>query len=307
MTEIEGREILITGGAGFVGSHLADRLVGKNDVTIIDNLSTGEEAHLPTEANFINSDIRDREELSKLTNDIDIAFHQAAVVSVEKSIQEPERSHEVNTDATLHLLELSREKGFRLVLASSAAIYGEPKELPVPEKSPKYPTSPYGIDKLTIDRYAQIHHHLYGTETVALRYFNIYGPRQRGGDYGGVISIFSDQALAGEPITVNGDGSQIRDFVHVDDVVQANLLAATTDNVGEAYNIGRGKKTSIRKLAETLQEIVDTNSKIVYTDSRPGDIKESVADISRARQELGFEPTVSLEEGLKSVINKNSS
>jgi len=212
--------------------------------------------------------------LDELTDDVDIVFHQAAVVSVEKSVEEPESCHEVNTDATLHLLELAREKDFRLVLASSAAIYGEPETIPISEADSKTPTSPYGIDKWTIDRYAQVYNDLYDTETVALRYFNIYGPRQRGGDYGGVISIFRDQALAGEPITVDGDGSQTRDFVHVDDVVEANLLAATTEHTGEAYNIGRGEQTSIAELAETICAVADTDSEVTYTDPRPGDIDE---------------------------------
>nr|WP_080506716.1 NAD-dependent epimerase/dehydratase family protein [Halolamina pelagica] len=185
---------------------------------------------------------------------------------------------------------------------SSVAIYGEPESLPISEEDAKTPTSPYGIDKWTVDRYAQVYNDLYDTETVALRYFNIYGPRQRGGDYGGVISIFRDQALAGEPITVDGDGSQTRDFVHIDDVVDANLLAATTDHTGAAYNIGRGEKTSIAELAETIRDIADTDSEVTYTEPRPGDIEESVADISKAEEELGFEPTVSLREGLKTIL-----
>jgi len=302
MTSIENNRILITGVAGFVGSHLAQELVNQNKVVGLDNLSAGTEAHVPENISFQEGDIRDQDLLDELTNDVDIVFHQAAVVSVEKSVEEPETCHEVNTDATLHLLELARQKDFRLVLASSAAIYGEPETIPISEEDHNPPTSPYGIDKWTIDRYAQLYNDLYGTETVALRYFNIYGPRQRGGDYGGVISIFRDQALAGEPITVDGDGSQTRDFVHVDDVVEANLLAATTEHTGEAYNIGRGEQTSIAELAETIREVADTASEVTYTDPRPGDIDQSVADISKAREELSFEPKISLQEGLKTIL-----
>ncbi|PHQ40802.1 hypothetical protein Z052_18195 [Halorubrum sp. C191] len=302
MTLLRDARVLITGAAGFVGSHLTRRLAKKNDVMALDNLSTGTENHVPNEATFKQGDIRNRELLDELTDYVDIVFHQAAVVSVQKSIENPRPCHEVNTDATLHLLELARQKNFRLVIASSAAIYGEPETIPISEEESKTPNSPYGIDKWTVDRYVQVYNELYGTETIALRYFNIYGPRQRGGDYGGVISVFRDQALAGKPITVNGDGSQTRDFVHVDDIVDANLLAAKTVHTGEAYNIGRGEQTSIAELAETICDITDTDSEVTYTDPRPGDIEESVADISKAKEELGFEPTVSLREGLKTVL-----
>jgi len=304
MTAIEEQQILITGGAGFVGSHLTERLIEDNDVIALDDLSAGKQDDVPEKSTFKQGDICNRDFLDELTDDIDIVFHQAAVVSVQRSIENPETCHEVNTDATLHLLELAREKDFRLVLASSAAIYGQPETVPISENDSKTPTSPYGIDKWTIDRYAQIYNDLYDTETVALRYFNIYGPRQRGGDYGGVISIFRDQALAGEPITVDGDGTQTRDFVHIDDVVKANILAATTEHTGEAYNIGRGQQTSIAELAETIQTLANTDSEVTYTEPRPGDIEESVADISKAREELGFEPTVSLEEGLETVLEE---
>jgi len=302
MVSIEGETILITGAAGFVGSHLAERLVTENDVTALDDLSAGTEADVPDMVSFVQGDICDRELLDRLTDTVDIVFHQAAIVSVQKSIEEPETCHEVNTDATIHLLELARQKDFRLVIASSAAVYGEPESIPISERDSKTPTSPYGTDKLTVDRYAQIYNDLYGTETVALRYFNIYGPRQRGGDYGGVISIFRDQALAGEAITVNGDGSQTRDFVHVSDVVDANLLAAVTDNTGEAYNIGTGKQTSIAELAETICDIAGTDSEVAYTDPLPGDIQQSVADVSKAKKEIGFDPAVSLREGLNTVL-----
>jgi len=295
--------ILITGGAGFVGSHLADALVEDNDVHVLDDLSAGNPHHVPEQASFYHEDIRDSTILDELTGDVDIVFHQAAIVSVQQSIEQPDACHEVNTDATIQLLELARERDFRVVLASSAAVYGHPERLPIEEPDSKTPTSPYGIDKQTIDRYAQVYNTLYDVETVALRYFNIYGPRQRAGDYGGVISIFRDQALADDPITIEGDGSQTRDFVHVDDVVAANLQAATTDQTGEAYNIGSGTQTSIQELAETIRAVAGSDSEIVHTQPRPGDIEHSVADISKARQELGFEPTYSLPEGLETLFS----
>lgn len=302
MSRVEGQTILITGGAGFVGSHLADALVDENDVIVADDLSAGRRADVPDGATFRHVNISHPEVLRDLTRDVDLVFHQAAIVSVQQSIEQPLACHDVNTDATLTLLELARERDFRVVLASSAAIYGHPDSLPIHETDPKTPTSPYGIDKLTIDHYARQYHELYGVETVALRYFNIFGPRQRAGDYGGVISIFREQALADDPITVDGDGTQTRDFIHIDDVVEANLRAATTDHVGNAYNIGRGEQTSIRSLAQRLRDITGSESDIVQTEPRPGDIDASVADITNAERDLGFEPRVSLDEGLRTLV-----
>ena len=303
MSRVEGQTILITGGAGFVGSHLADALVEENDVIVADDLSTGRQADVPDAATFQHVDISQPEVLRDLTEDVDLVFHQAAIVSVQRSINQPLSCHDVNTDATLTLLDLARERDFRVVLASSAAIYGHPDSLPIHETDPKTPTSPYGADKLTIDHYARLYNDLYGVETVAIRYFNIFGPRQRAGDYGGVISIFREQALVDDPITIDGDGTQTRDFIHVDDVVTANLLAATTEQVGEAYNIGRGKQTSIQTLAELLRDITGSDSDIVHTDPRPGDIDASVADISKAKRELGFEPRVSLKDGVRTLFS----
>jgi len=302
MSQLSGQTVIITGGAGFVGSHLADALVADNDVIIADDLSAGTSADVPDAARFQHVDISQPGVLRELTTDVDLVFHQAAIVSVSQSIEHPLACHEVNTDTTLTLLELARERDFRVVLASSAAIYGHPESLPIHETARKTPTSPYGADKLTVDHYARLYNDLYGVETVALRYFNIFGPRQRAGDYGGVISIFREQALAADPITVDGDGTQTRDFIHIDDVVQANLLAATTDTVGTAYNIGRGEQTSIRTLAELVRDIADSDSDIVYTEPRPGDIDASVADITKAKRDLGFEPTVALEPGLQTLF-----
>jgi UDP-glucose 4-epimerase len=302
MSRVTGQTVLITGGAGFVGSHLADALVADNDVHVADDLSAGTQAHVPDAATFHHVDITQPDVLRDLTADVDLVFHQAAVVSVQQSITQPISCHDVNTDATLHLLELARNRDFRVVLASSAAIYGHPDSLPIHETDPKTPTSPYGADKLTVDHYARLYHDLYGVETVALRYFNIFGPRQRAGDYGGVISIFREQAIADDPITVHGDGTQTRDFIHIDDVIEANLLAATTDHIGKAYNIGRGEQTSIQTLAEALRDITDSASAVKHTDPRPGDIDASVADITNATRDLGFDPAISLTTGLQSLL-----
>ena len=294
--------VLITGGAGFIGSHLSETLLRNNDIRVFDALTTGHKSNIPAEATFLESDLRDKDELTNAVAGTNLIFHEAALVSVARSIENPLTSHEINAEATLRLLEAARAQDARVVLASSAAIYGHPESVPITEAQSKEPTSPYGLDKLTLDHYARLYHNLYDLETVALRYFNVYGPRQVASDYSGVISIFIDQALSGEDITVHGDGEQTRDFVYIDDVVQANLNAATTDAVGEAYNVGTGESVTIRELAELIQDITDTDSDIVHTDARTGDIEHSKADISKARADLGYEPTVSLRDGLEQTI-----
>lgn len=300
--EITSQKVLITGGAGFIGSHLSNDLAPNNDLRILDSLTTGKRSNMPEQSLLIEGDLRDEMALDRATDDADLIFHEAALVSVQRSIETPMTSHDINVNGTLELLEAARDEDARVVCASSAAIYGHPERTPVKEEDPKTPTSPYGLDKLTIDHYACQYHDLYDLETVALRYFNVYGPGQVAGDYSGVISVFIDQALSGEDITVHGDGEQTRDFVYIDDIVQANLKAATTDAVGEAYNIGTGESITIRELAELIQDITDTDSDIVHTDARPGDIEHSEADISKARSQLDYEPTVSIREGLEQTI-----
>jgi UDP-glucose 4-epimerase len=298
----DNQTVLITGGAGFIGSHLSETLLRDNDVRVFDALTTGNRSNVTPEATFLEADLREKDELTNAVTGTDLLFHEAALVSVARSIEKPLTSHEINAEATLRLLEAARAQNARVVLASSAAIYGHPESIPITEDQSKEPTSPYGLDKLTLDHYSRLYHDLYDLETVALRYFNVYGPRQVASDYSGVISIFIDQALSGEDITVHGDGEQTRDFVYIDDVVQANLNAATTDAVGEAYNVGTGESVTIRELAELIQDITDTDSDIVHTDARTGDIEHSKADISKAKADLGYEPTVSLREGLEQTI-----
>ena len=300
---ISGRTVLVTGGAGFIGSHLADALVGGNTVWVLDDLSTGDRSNVPEKAQVIRGDIRDPDVLARAMAGVDVVFHEAAMVSVERSIEEPWESHSTNAAATLDVLEAARDVDARVVLASSAAVYGQPETVPVQESAPKDPTSPYGIDKLTADSYARLYAKLYDLPTVVLRYFNVYGPRQTGGDYSGVISVFLEQARNGRDLTVQGDGTQTRDFVHVSDVVRANLKAATTDSVGEAFNVATGQSVTIRELAERVRTVTDATSDIVHTDPRPGDVERSSADISKARTELGYEPAVDLDEGLSSMVD----
>ena len=300
--DISDATILITGGAGFVGSHLADALVDENEVRILDDLSTGKPENPPEGVELYEGDIRDDDLLREATAGVDLIFHQAALVSVPASVEDPERSNEINAAATVRVLERAREESARVVLASSAAIYGHPDSVPVAEDDPLTPASPYGVDKLSLDHYARIYNELYDLPTVALRYFNIYGPRQSSA-YSAVIDVFWNQATAGEPITVEGDGEQTRDFVHVSDIVRANLLAATTDHVGEAYNIGTGEEYTIRELAETIRDVTGSDSEITHVDPRQGDIRHSRPDIGKARERLGYEPTVPLDEGLRTLLD----
>lgn len=297
------QSILITGGAGFIGSHLAEHLATNNDVKILDSFVTGNRSNIPAGSTCLEGDIRDEEVIRRATEDIDLIFHEAGLVSVDQSIEQPMESHAINVDATLSLLERARDLDARIVIASSAAIYGHPDQVPITESDTKTPSSPYGLEKLTIDHYAQQYHDLYGLDTVVLRYFNVYGPGQPPNDYSGVISIFLEQALKDEPITVHGDGKQTRDFVYIDDIVQANLLAAATEHTGAAYNIGAGESVTIRELARTIIKETDSDSEIVYTEGREGDIRQSKADITAAGTRLGYDPNTSLREGIERTLD----
>jgi UDP-glucose 4-epimerase len=302
---ISDRVVLVTGGAGFVGSHIADALAPDNTVRVLDNLSDGTRSNVPEGASVIEGDVRDQATVDEAMADVDLCFHEAGMVSVDRSIEAPEECHAVNASATVSLLEAARRADARLVFASSVAIYGQPTSVPISEPDPKEPTSPYGIDKLASDHYVRAYADLYDLPTVSLRYLNIYGPRQSAGDYGGVISIFLERAQRGEPLVIDGDGSQTRDFVHVSDVVNANLRAARTDATGEGFNIGTGSSVSIRELAELVVEVTGSESEIVHGDPRPGDIAESRADCSKARQELGYEPETDLADGLTALAERS--
>ncbi|QFU84944.1 NAD-dependent epimerase/dehydratase family protein [Natronorubrum aibiense] len=295
------KTVLVTGGAGFIGSHLADALAPHNEVRVLDNFSSGDRSNVPDNVTVVEGDVRDPIALQEAARGVDIIFHHAAVVSVSQSVDAPRASNETNLDASLLVLEQARQEDARVVVASSAAVYGHPSELPVPETAATDPTSPYGVQKLALDQYARLYEELYDLPTVALRYFNAYGPRQQG-PYSGVISTFLEQARAGEPITVEGDGEQTRDFVHVSDIVRANLRAATTDAVGNAYNVGTGTRTSINELATIIRDATESSSPIVHRESRQGDIRHSGADISRTKRTLGFDPRISLECGIRSLV-----
>jgi UDP-glucose 4-epimerase len=290
--------VLITGGAGFIGSSLAEALIDDNDVRVLDDCSRGSRKVVPDSVEFIEGDVRDEATVDEAVAGTDVVFHQAANISVDRSVAAPVESHRINVDGTLNVLEAAREVDARVVFASSAAVYGEPTSVPVVESQRKSPSSPYGAEKLAADRYVRLYADLYDLDTISLRYFNIYGPGGVETDYSGVIDAFLTRALAGEALQIHGDGTQTRDFVHVSDVVRANMLAAVTDQVGKAYNIATGGSVTINRLAELIVDVTDSESDIVHTPSRTGDIDQSEASIERATADLGYQPRVSLREGL---------
>jgi UDP-glucose 4-epimerase len=301
------QSILVTGGAGFIGSHLVDALVDDNDVRVFDNCSRGSRSLVSDDAEFVEGDIRDAETVDHACTDVDVVFHQAANISVDHSVAEPIESHRVNVDGTLNVLEAARDVDARVVFASSAAVYGEPSSVPVTESQTKAPSSPYGAEKLAADRYMRLYADLYDLDTVALRYFNVYGPGGIGTDYSGVIDAFLTRARRNEDLPVHGDGTQTRDFVHVSDIVQANLLAAATEHAGDAYNVGTGKSVTINRLAELIVDVTDSSSDIVHTEPRAGDIDASEANIERARDQLGYEPRTTLRDGLEALVHETAS
>lgn len=300
---LEGRRVLVTGGAGFVGSHLVGALAPANEVRVLDDLSAGKRANVHPSATLVRGDVRDPDAVAAAMDGVDVVFHEAAMVSVPRSVEEPLACHDRNATGSLSVLEQARAEDARVVLASTTAVYGEPSTLPVPETASTAPRSPYAVSKLAAEEYAATYTERYGLPTVALRYFNVYGPGQPPGPYSGVITAFLDSLRTGAPLTVHGDGSQTRDFIHVSDVVRANLTAATTDGVGTAYNVGTGRETSIRDLAKLMATAADRDADIVHTDGREEDVQRSCADISRARAALGFEPCVSLEDGLAALVD----
>lgn len=297
---------LVTGGAGFIGSHLADRLLRDGHaVRVLDDLSSGHRQNVPSGAELIVGDVRNPALVEDIARGCEVIFHEAAVVSVPASIEDPQRSHDVNIQGTLNVLLAAREQHVRrVVFACSAAVYGEEPTLPKREDMLPAPISPYGIEKLAGEQYVLAWPRLYGVEGVTLRYFNVFGPRQDPrSPYSGVISIFADRAMSSTEVTIYGDGEQTRDFVFVDDVVEANILAATTPGANaRTYNIGRGEGTTLNALLGTIAKIVGTEIAAKHEPARAGDIRHSVADISRAHNDLGFAPAVSVEAGLRELL-----
>jgi len=304
------RSVLVTGGAGFIGSHLVDRLVADGyEVRVLDNLLTGKveniRGHLgKKDFHFIEGDVCDPSTLRRALKGIDVVFHEAALVSVSGSIAEPLKTNEVNTTGTLMLLKESVRSGVqRLIFASSSSIYGDQGKKPIKEDVTPKPLSPYAVSKLAAEKYCLVFDQLGQLETVCLRYFNVYGQRQRHSPYSGVITIFMERLRRKHPPVIHGDGTQTRDFVSVCDVVQANMLAMTVKNAaGEAFNIGTGHRTSICRLAEILIEASGRkNLRPICVSPRLGDIKHSCADIQKARRVLGYSPKIALEHYINEV------
>ena len=301
-----GGQALVTGGAGFVGSHVVAGLIAQGTrVRVLDNLSTGQEQNLAdSSVEFVAGDIRDPEILSGAMQGVRWVFHQAAMVSVPASMDDPLGCYEVNLHGTLRVLWAAYQAGVqRVVVASSAAVYGE-ASVPVEEESPKRPLSPYASSKLAMEQAAQLFTRAYGLPTVCLRYFNAYGPRQRpDSPYAAVIPAFIGAMLEGRPATIHGEGDQSRDFVYIGDVVRANLLAAERpEATGGVFNIGSGVSVTILELAGFLQGLFPQAPAPIHGPSREGDIRFSKAVMDRATKALGYRPEVGMLEGLRSTV-----
>ena len=299
---------LVTGGAGFIGSHISDRLLADgHHVRILDNFSTGKRENIPQSDNIevMEGDVGDYDTACAAMQQVDKVFHEAAIASVPETVGNPLASERVNYRGTLNILEAARHAGVqRVVFACSAAVYGDLPELPKQETMPVKPLSPYAVDKLASEQACQMYTSLYGLETVSLRYFNVFGPRQDpSSPYSGVISIFTDHLQHGKQPTIYGDGEQTRDFVYVSDVVEANIRAAASPSaVGKAINIATGGRLSINDLLTTICNIKGKPFEPHYKPGRQGDIKHSRADISAAREYLDWQPVVGFEAGLRELF-----
>jgi nucleoside-diphosphate-sugar epimerase len=305
-------KVLVTGGAGFIGSHLVDRLLAKGfEVTVLDNFSSGRMENISShkdsrDFHLVRGDVRDESLVNRVVKDVDGVFHEAALVDVSLSVENPLLFNDLNVGGTLNLLKACADSDVkRFVFASSAAVYGDSEPAEKSESMVPKPISPYGVSKLAAENYIQVFSELYGLETVSLRYFNVYGPRQGlGSSYSGVITAFITRLLKDLPPVIYGDGLQSRDFVHVEDVVSANILALESKNsVGEIFNIASGTAVTVRELAKMLQKSAKMeHSGPIFAERRSGDIRHCSSDISKAEQLLGYTPKIQLKNGLTSLF-----
>lgn len=301
--------LLVTGGGGFIGSHLVERLVRDGHrVRVLDNFTTGHRRNLASlahEIELVEGDLQSYERAHNAVRGCEIVLHQAAMPSVPRSVQDPLTSNASNVIGTLNILLAARDSGVRrVVCASSSSVYGTTPDLPKHEGLPTVPISPYAVAKLAGEGYCRSFSEVYGLETVALRYFNVFGARQDPqSQYAAVIPNFITATLRGEPVTVFGDGEQSRDFTHVDNVVEANVLAmGAPDVAGRVYNIACGDRISLNQLLAAIGQVVGRPPEVRYEAARRGDVKHSMADISRAQDELGYRVDVSFEEGLRQTV-----
>ena len=300
---------VVTGGGGFIGSHIVEELLRRREtVKLIDNFSTGKRANVEAfknKADIIETDISEGKNLVDIFKGADYVIHQAAIPSVPKSILDPVTSHRSNVNGTLNVLIAARDAGVkRVVYASSSSLYGDSPTLPKHEEMMPKPLSPYGAQKLFGEMYCQVFTRSYGLETVASRYFNVFGPRQDpSSPYSGVLALFIPAVLQDRRPTIHGDGLQSRDFTYVQNVVEANLLACTVPGIGgQVFNIARGDRITVNSILQQINKITGKDVPPIYSEPRAGDIKHSQADITRAREHLGYEARISFEEGLRRTI-----
>jgi UDP-glucose 4-epimerase len=299
---------LVTGGAGFIGSHLAEELSRRgHSVRVADSLITGKRSNLDhvRGVEFLEGDLADPDFARQAAQGIEYVLHQAAIPSVPRSVKDPITSNRANVDATLSVLVAARDAGVkRLVFAGSSSAYGNTPTLPKREDMPNNPASPYALQKVVSEQYLQMFTQLYGLETVSTRYFNVFGPRQDPrSPYSGVISVFATALIENRAPTIHGDGEQTRDFTYVANVVDGVLRACEAPDVsGEVINVATGGRTSLNQLFRTMRELVGASAEPSYAGARPGDVKDSQADIAKAHRLLGYQPTVSFEEGLRRTV-----
>ena len=300
---------LVSGGAGFIGSHLVRRLIAEGSrVRVVDNLATGDRARLrdvEQKIEFLQGDLADLSVCEVALDGIDYVLHQAAVPSVQRSVGNPLETNRANVTSTLNLLETSRRRAVkRFVYASSSSAYGNTPVLPKREDMPPNPMSPYALQKFAGERYCQLYFNLYRLETVSLRYFNVFGPSQDPhSEYSAVIPKFASQLQQGKPVVVYGDGEQSRDFTYVDNAVEANLLALRAPRAaGAVINVGCGERITLNQLIKNLENILQVRATVDFQAARPGDVRDSLADISLAQDLLGYQPRVGVTEGLRRTV-----
>jgi UDP-glucose 4-epimerase len=296
---------LVTGGAGFIGSHITKELVKQgNSVTVIDNLNTGKEENLMSirdKINFVNSSILDNEVLEKITKDIDGVFHQAALASVQDSFSKPKEYHDVNVNGTENILKLAKKNNFKVVYASSSSVYGNPERIPIKESDNKNPINPYAETKLKKEKLATKYSKI-GVEVIGLRYFNVFGKGQSK-EYAGVLKLFLEKVRDELPPKINGDGTQFRDFVYVEDVAKANIMSMNSDVKYEFFNVGTNTSITILDLAKIIIKFSGLDMEPSFGPSLKGDVMKTVADITLIKEKIGWEPKMMLVEWIKEIIS----